>query len=284
MAKTITIRSVSRKMTYSVTGVCEICSAKYSIDNTVDVGASTAQKVITDRMLVNTSKGRAEMTYWDVLQNVFIEPRRLKVYKKCSSCGHVQSWMRLSKEKAGFFTGLFEGGRKNGSAGYVPNAPVFSISDYFDVSIHDYPSEIPFGMRAMEQACLFTCVKRGVPLHYVKYLGAKVYSDKNYSISGSEFNAIRQEIEYRGTSSDRKELNTNILKGRNTFFPFCIRMNARNWKNLARSVEDYHYKHISEENVMKLILTPGEGGISDDDLENREKMERFLEVDRSKKI
>lgn len=247
MAKTITIRSVGRKMTYAVTGVCEVCSTKYSIDNTVDVKASSSHKVITDQMLVSMSKGKAEMTYWDLLQNIFIETRRLKVYKKCSSCGHVQSWMKLSKENAGFFTMLFEGGhnKSSGYVSYIPTAPVFSISDFFDVSNHDYPPEVPFGMRAMEQACLFICVKRGVPLHYIKYLGAKVYTDRNYRISGSEFNAVRQEIEYRGASSDRKELNTNILKGMNTFFPFCIRMNAKNWINLARSIEDYHYKHIS---------------------------------------
>ncbi len=55
MAKTITIRSVGRKMTYAVTGVCEVCSTKYSIDNTVDVKASSSHKVITDQMLVSMS-------------------------------------------------------------------------------------------------------------------------------------------------------------------------------------------------------------------------------------
>ncbi|MBN1151527.1 hypothetical protein JXA84_09960 [candidate division WOR-3 bacterium] len=276
-----------------MSGKCERCGKPYSVSKDVDVGA--VSQTTSHRPNVNTEKlvlrsiSVTKNVFWDVLKNIFAEPRRFDVVKSCPSCGHTQSWMVLNDTRgknkiSQFFKSI------TGSDTYLiktPTAPSLSISmpDTDTTSIHDYPPEIPFELTRTVQSSLFFCLKKGVPPLYVKYLGAKTMLVSKNRISRAEGEDILKQIDYLNKRRAVGDwFKTNPVKmDEQILFALAMRMNRRNWRNLARLAEDFHYRYVSREKLMRLLLKEENDGISDIALDDDKAIEFYFNVDRRKK-
>ncbi|MBN1620039.1 hypothetical protein JW890_04895 [candidate division WOR-3 bacterium] len=286
---TITYK-LHKNLRYSVTGKCESCGKPYDFSKDINVGAvaqTSSHRPNVDKMrLVTSSISATKNVFWDVLKNIFAEPKRFGVVQSCSSCGHMQSWMTLphirEKSKISFF---FRSLIKPTSA-YIktPTAPSLRIStpDTDTTSIHDYPIEIPFELDQTVQSCLFFCLKKGVLPEYVKYLGAKTLMVEKNRISRTERENILNKISYLQIIKNAGNwFITNPVKMDNAvLFALAMRINRRNWRNLARLAEDFHLRYVSREKIMRLLLDEENGGISDIALDEDKAIELYFKVDR----
>ncbi len=289
---TITYR-LDKNLRYSLTGKCENCGKSYDFSKDVNVGAvaqTSSHRPNVDKMrLVTSSISATKNVFWDVLKNIFAEPKRFGIVKSCSNCGHMQSWMTLphvvEKNKiSSFFRSLI----KPVSAFIrTPTAPFLSIStpDTDTTSIHDYPPEIPFQLGYTIQSCLFFCLNKGVPPEYVKYLGGKTLMVEKNKISGAERESILKKISYLQIIKNAGDwFRTNPVKmEKDVLFAIAMRINRRNWRNLARLAEDFHLRYVSREKIMRLLLNEENGGISDIALDEDKAIEHYFQVDRRKK-